>query len=398
MNGAQSLKRGMAAAMALGLSTALAPIEVQAEAGPLEEEWWFKAWSIQSKVWPLTKGRGVIVGLVDTGVNSKLPDLAGVVLRGTDVEAGGDGRKDYDSRGGGHGTAMAALIAAQGRGSGMLGVAPEARILPVGTFGGDTSWAEAIRYAANHGAKVINISQGVATDDPCVEKLQTAIDYAIRRDVVVVTGAGNEGYYTRRPDLPAKCHGMLVVGSVDQKRNIWKRSSYGSFISAAAPGANVGSIGKNGVFDPTNNGTSQASALTSGVVALIRSKYPKMPARQVVQRIIATAKDTGPAGWDDRTGYGTIIPYRALTDKVPSNAPNPVFDRLERWRSSMKKPVADSTPHKLAKRTSPRSNWSNNSNYAGYGLFAGGVLVVAGAALIISRGVRRSPGPQGRQE
>lgn len=329
---ARSTKRGTAAGTAIALSMILTT-PLQAEPGPREEEWWFKAWSIQDKVWPISRGGGVTVAVLDSGVNAKLPDLAGVVLRGTDVDTGGDGRRDHGAENGGHGTAMAALISGQGRGSGMWGVAPEAKILPIGIVGGSYYWARSIRYAVDHGAKVINISQGVVSDEPCLDKLQAAIDHAIRRDAVVVVSAGNQGDYSKRPQLPAKCNGVLVVGAVDSQRNVWEKSSPASYVSVAAPGVQVGSVGSDGNFISTVDGTSQAAALTSGVAALIRSKYPKMTGRQVVQRLIATAKDTGPQGWDDRSGYGTIIPRRALTEKVPANAPNPVYDRLDRWRA-----------------------------------------------------------------
>jgi subtilisin family serine protease len=121
----------------------------------MKGEWWFDTWQIEEKVWPITRGKGVTVVIVDTGVEAKLPELKGVVVPGSDYN-GGDGREETE-RVSSHGTKMAELVAAQGTGSGMLGIAPDAKILPVGTqtIG---QIPEGIRYAVDHGAKVVNVS------------------------------------------------------------------------------------------------------------------------------------------------------------------------------------------------------------------------------------------------
>lgn len=331
-----------AAILAVVLMVGLSAPPALALPKPRREQWWFGAWAIHTEIWPITTGAGITVAVIDTGVEARLADLKGVVLPGKNFFPGetDDARKDLDTERNGHGTAMAALIASQGRGTGMAGVAPGARILPLIDADTPQSQAAAIRYAADHGAKVINMSFAQAKLDGCPQVLQQAVAYAISRDVVPVAGAGNDGLINRASFSPANCAGVLAVGAVDGDKKIWRESSPGSYVMLAAPGVQVGSIGKRGRFTWNLYGTSQATALTSGAVALIRSKYPQMPGRQVVQRLIATALDVGPKGWDDRSGFGVILPHDALTKNVPATARNPVYERLDRWLASR----ADSPP------------------------------------------------------
>ncbi|WP_329519405.1 S8 family serine peptidase [Spirillospora sp. NBC_01491] len=303
-----------------------------AEPQPRSEEWWFDAWQIREKVWPLTQGEGIVVAVIDTGIEAGLPDLNGVVLPGYEYGGSqkGDGRHDYDTEKGGHGTAMAALIAGQGIGSGMVGIAPKVRVLPIAAH--SVNDALTIRYAVDHGAKVINMSWSSAAAH-CPVSTQTAVNYALQHDVVIVAAAGNQGNSRESSNSPANCAGVMAVGAVDADLNIWEKSTPGSNVVIAAPGVSVGSIGKDGTFNWKVNGTSQATALTSGVVALVRSRYPKMSAREVTQRVVATAKDIGPKGWDRRSGQGALIPYLALDAHVPASAPNPVYSRFDQRKS-----------------------------------------------------------------
>lgn len=293
---------------------------------PRPEEWWFDAWEITGKVWPITQGSGVTVALIDSGVAAQLPDLRKVVLPGIGYDGASrkDGRVDDDDQKGGHGTSMAALIAAQGAGTGMLGIAPKSRILPISASTND--YAKPIRFAVDHGAKVINMSEGIGMAY-CPTDIQEAVTYAVERDAVVIASAGNNSS-ADSATAPANCKGVVAVGAVDAHLNVWESSSPGNNVMVAAPGVYVGSIGRAGTYIARLSGTSQAAALTAGVVALMRSRFPDMSAREVVQRLLATAKDVGPKGWDKRTGYGAIIPYKALTADVSKTAPNPVYDDL----------------------------------------------------------------------
>ncbi|WP_378297659.1 S8 family serine peptidase [Actinomadura sediminis] len=311
------------------------------EPTPHEAEWWFTTWQVTEKLWPVTMGGGITVAVVDSGVNAALPELRSAVLPGYDATGQGrDAHQDVDrtpdalGKGGfGHGTAMASLIAARGGGAGMVGVAPEAMILPVIARQG-TEYATGIRWAADNGAKVINISAAQVnaySADTCPKPFQEAIDHALRKDVVVIAGSGNAGR-VNLPMIPGGCPGVLTVGAVDHRLRPWTDSTRQRSVDVAAPGVDVVELDRQGRLGQ-GTGTSPATALASAAVALLRAKHPQMPAREVVQRIIATAKDTGPSGWDDRTGYGVVNPYKALTTDVPANAPNPVYaewDQLQK--------------------------------------------------------------------
>ncbi|WP_245666667.1 S8 family serine peptidase [Actinomadura latina] len=299
--------------------------------GPRTDQWWFSAWEIQQKVWPVTKGAGVTVAVIDNGVNGQIPDLRGALVQGTNlVSGGGDGQvgptQDLEDS---HGTGMAALIASNGSGTGYVGVAPEAKIMSVAS--NLVNWDKAIRFAADHGAKVINISQAFAAVNGCRPEMQQAVSYALQKDVVVVAGAGNSGTEGNPSMEPANCAGVLAVGAVDNKKAAWEKTERQPYVTVAAPGFLVNTVLANGRVTDHVAGTSQASALTSAVVALMRSKHPQMPAREIVQRIINTTKDAGPPGKDNMTGYGVVIPAAALTAKVPQNAPNPVFAAYDKW-------------------------------------------------------------------
>lgn len=353
----------VATAAMVGLILA-APMAAPAAAfpAPNQEEWWFDTFGIESDVWPLTRGDGITVALIDTGVNASLPELAGVVLPGTDVVGGGgDGRTDSDTHQG-HGTAMAALIAAQGGGSaGWLGIAPGVKILPIRNGGQMTPEIEAaaIRYAADHGAKVINISQadaaGLSDPNHCPAEVQDAVIDAVQRDAVILAAAGNAGDQHNDPLYPAACPGVVAVGAYDHLGNAWHSTQRQDYVAISAPGSGVGSIGGDGRLYHYGAGTSQAAALASGAVALMRSRFPNESARRIVQRVIATVTDFGPPGKDDQTGYGSISLRKGLTATVPADAPNPVFDRLDQVLAARRvQSTPSATPVASGEKTSSK--------------------------------------------
>ncbi|WP_116022204.1 S8 family serine peptidase [Thermomonospora umbrina] len=299
----------------------------------VNQQWWFDSWAIERQVWPLTQGDGVTVALIDSGVNASLPDLRNVVLPGKDVTGGGtDGRKDIDEEAFGHGTGMASLIASQGTGTGFVGIAPGVKILPITNRDlGDATLVPAIRFAVDRGAKVINISQASAAGPrECPPAVQSAIAYAAQKDVVILAGAGNTGDTHNVPNFPASCPGVVGVGAIDNRGVPWKSSQRQDYVTVAAPGSGIPALSRDGRVWPQGDGTSHATALASGAVALVRSRYPNMSARDVVQLVTNTAVDLGPKGKDDMTGFGGISIRRALRQKVPANAPNPVYERLDR--------------------------------------------------------------------
>lgn len=392
------IRRGLVAAAAVVLAalTVLPGGVAQAAPNPRSDEWWFTSWDIQNKAWPLTRGSGVTVAIVDTGVNAALPGLSGAVLPGTNLDhPGGDGRTDTDTEvGRGHGTSLAELIAGQGQDFGMVGVAPEAKILPiVATTNADV--ATGIRYAVDHGAKVINISEGFPDlslqGRSCQNSTQAAIAYAAQKNVVVVASAGNEGSSSNRPQWPADCAGVLAVGAVDGKKIPWTDSQRQPYVSVAAPGIQIGSVYKGhvGWSDrryAKSSGTSQATALASGAIALVRAKNPDLSARQVVQRVINTAIDAGPPGHDNYTGSGVMIPYRSMTQDVPANAANPPFAALDKYLTAQHQPPA-------AAPTSGGGKKSTSPVLAAVIAVVAFVIVAGLVVLLVTRRARRRGGP-----
>lgn len=384
-----------AAATATAAALALGPVAT-AHAAPIpQNEWWFDSWGIKTDVWPQTKGAGVTVAVVDTGVNASLPDLKPAVVSGTDLQSGGgDGRTDQDTDEG-HGTAMASLIASRGTHSGFYGIAPEAKILPIYSPGvSPPSLSKAIRFSVDHGAKVINFSEGasVVSANNCPDEVLQALKYADSKNVVVVASAGNSGDSTNNAEYPGSCPGVLAVGAVDHQGKPWEQTQRQDYVTVAAPGAGVGGIGKTGHVYNSGAGTSQASALTSGAVALVRSKYPQMKARRVVQLLTNTAKDFGAPGKDDQLGYGVVSITRALKNDVPQNAQNPVYARLDK---AAVKGSAGGGKGQAAPATKSDGGDSGGSNAP---LVIGGIVVVVvliGVGLFVVMRRRKPSGAGG---
>ncbi|MET9832331.1 type VII secretion-associated serine protease mycosin [Streptomyces sp. NPDC006385] len=286
-----------------------------------------KQWVIDvmdfNKVWSESQGRGVTVAVVDSGVDGNHPDLTGQVVKGKDVTGGGDAQNDTN----GHGTGMASLIAGHGHGtnnaSGVIGLAPKAKILPIKASGdgeefNDEQWAEGVRYAVDQGADVINMSFVDSLAQPGSEGAK-AIEYAQQHNVVVVAGTGNDG--AAGLEYPAKLPGVVAVGAVDESLKIWSDSNFGEGVTLTAPGVNIVRVDtshSNGYAQA--DGTSDSTAYVSATAALVRAKYPDLTAGQVINRLIKSAtfldhdvKKTP----DEEYGYGIIRPYAALTMDIP---------------------------------------------------------------------------------
>lgn len=282
-----------------------------------DQQWHLDALHI-NEAHAITKGRGVTVGVVDTGVDATHPDLSGTVVPGTDF-AGlgpGDGTEDRD----GHGTAMAGLIAAHGR---AMGVAPESKILPVRvlfTQNVPTSSATAgVDWAVDHGATVLCLAFG-QPDDPA---LRDALDRAARRDVVAIASIGNEPDHTKL--YPGLYPSVVAVAGTDRDSAHAALSVTGTQALLAAPAVGVLSTEPLSIR-PTGyaagDGTSNSAAIVAGVAALVRSKYPNLSAAEVIHRMTATADDKGPPGRDNEYGYGIVNPVKALTADVPPLTPS----------------------------------------------------------------------------
>lgn len=268
----------------------------------------------------ISQGEGVTVAVVDTGVDATHPDLAGAVKPGIDLtgDSGGGLRDTYS-----HGTSMAGLIAARGRpgGAGALGIAPKATVVSVrvdraGDLGIPEKAAEGIEWAARNGARVICLASG-GTDPRAYTK---ALEVARQADAVVVAGTGNRPRATSVVS-PAKLPGVLAVGAVDQSGAIAPFSATGPEVVIAAPGTQITSTGLSKTYNKTD-GTSDATAIVAGAVALVRAKYPDLDAPGVINRLTATSTDRGAPGRDPAYGFGVLDLMKALTADVTHATPS----------------------------------------------------------------------------
>lgn len=263
---------------------------------------------------------------------------------------------DYDEYDGSyysHGTATASCVAANINGSGGFGIAPKANLLIIKMDFYLTSLDVAIRYAADNGASVINMSLGAyATsftdgfgdkqegDSSVATSLVSALNYAYSKDVVVVAAAGNEK--TSVSSYPASNSGVIGVGALEEKSgtslsyysNFNKTGSTskgdnnvdvvasGTVYTANVPSANRPSRGTSGtsIADSTysiTNGTSFASPLTAGAIALYRGKYPNKTRTQVMDALYSSCSDIGSSGWDNKFGHGRVNVASFLDDGIP---------------------------------------------------------------------------------
>jgi type VII secretion-associated serine protease mycosin len=279
------------------------------------------------QVWAISRGTGVTVSVIDSGVAANHPDLTGQVLAGTSLLGdGGDGRTD--TSGDSHGTAIAGIIAGTGGPAphtGMFGLAPEAKILPVRVApDGQVTpslLAQGIAWAADHGAQVINVSMGSPTPDPL---LHQAVNYALSKNIVLVASAGNQGQAGNAPMYPAAFPGVISVSGIDESGAFWAPSESGRGIILAAPATDLYSTNDQDQYVHAD-GTSYAAAYVSATAALIRSHEPRLSAGQVIRRIISsTAKPHSHP--DAKLGYGELNPLAALTSSTaPGSQENPLL-------------------------------------------------------------------------
>ncbi|MEV1202894.1 S8 family peptidase [Microbispora rosea] len=314
-----------AAALALTGGAFLVPGPARADDVRLSQQDVLRTLDVDD-AWRLTKGRGVTVAVLDSGVDPDHRDLAGSVVTGRDFTTGANPRGVQPVRL--HGTYMASLIAGHGHGpggaDGIVGIAPEARVLSVRviledeepgfrTFNSDARYeavvAKGIRYAVDHGAEVINLS--LSKDMPTKDE-RTAIRYAISKGVVLVAAAGNEGAGKRTApySYPAAIPGVISVAAVTSTLRRASFSNRNSSVMVAAPGVDVLGAGPGDEYW-VGRGTSQATALVSGVAALIKSRYPRMSPALVAQALTSSPARKGP--YNTGTGFGVVNAYRALS-------------------------------------------------------------------------------------
>jgi thermitase len=264
-------------------------------------QWYLRRIGVPA-AWKTTQGKGVVVAVIDTGVERRHPDLKPNLIAGRDTL--NDDSDPSDPQG--HGTAVSGIIAAvTNNRTGIAGIAPKAKIMPlracsnVGENSCDTqAVADANMYAANEGADVINMSLGGALPWPPEE---AAILYATARGAVVVASAGNSS--TPACGFPAFNPASLCVGASDGLDGLADFSSYGARLDVVAPGVGLWTTARPFLY-MSFDGTSAAAPVVSGVAALLMSMgATNVQASQIIR---ATAKDLGLPGYDITYGFGRV--------------------------------------------------------------------------------------------
>ncbi|GHD09534.1 S8 family serine peptidase [Zhihengliuella salsuginis] len=349
-------------------------------AHPRDNQYWLEDYGIK-EAWKVSRGDGVKVAIIDTGVDDSHPDLRDAVVGGTDSSGAGapDGTEAIGPLPE-HGTLVATMLGGRGNNSaeikqaeadaekqriayerakkkaeeedeeppekpepveipepgpgdeGIIGVAPAADLLTASVWLGAENPAgvsieeqipNAVRWAVDQGAEVINLSMG-STSTSWPQSWDDAFLYAEKNDVVVVAAAGNRAGGMTQVGAPATIPGVLTVAGVDREREAsWDASTQGITIGVAAPADPlVGGLPGGGYAGWS--GSSGAAPLVAGVAALIRSAEPDLSAGDVINRILATAQDAGEPGFDNIYGYGILDAEAALTADVESVGTNPL--------------------------------------------------------------------------
>lgn len=270
--------------------------------------------------WDTTHGTGVVVAILDSGVDSNHPDLAPNLVAGYNIYDSNTNTADVC----GHGTAVAGVVAAaSNNGMGVAGVAGQAKIMPVRIAYLDTASnscyayystvASGITYAADHGARVANVSYaGVAGS----AAIQSAGDYLKGKGGLLFVAAGNAGV----DENFSQSTSMIAVSATDSGDVKAAFSSFGNFVSLSAPGVGIWTTSRGGAYQAWN-GTSFASPVAAGVAALMMATRPAMDGGQVEKLLFSSATDIGAAGRDPFFGYGRVnaaAAVRAVASVVTS--------------------------------------------------------------------------------
>ncbi|GAA3835811.1 type VII secretion-associated serine protease mycosin [Streptomyces phyllanthi] len=400
-----------AASAILGLLL-VGPAGSPAYAESIREQQWFLDAMKAERMWQTSTGSGITVAVIDSGVDQTNPDLKGRVLPGKDLapDQQGDEHTDYSN----HGTGMAGLIAGTGAwngGRGAFGLAPGAKILPIrmpkdGTAAnqaaGNKRFGEtvsrAIRYAADEGAQVINISL-VSTEGS--SQLTEAVKYALDKGSLIFAGVGNDGDKANEVMYPAATPGVVGVAAIGKNLHRTQESQHGPQVDMAAPGEDMVHAcgGKTGLCK--TSGTSDATAIASASAALIWSKHPKWTNNQVLRVMLNTiGAPTDGAKRNDSIGYGIVRPRIALQnpgDPGPADE-YPLPDLAAAKASASPSPSAAASeaadaPGKdddSAAAVSPSEDSGSSSRWIGLGV--GAAVLLGGAAAVAIVRKRQSSG------
>ncbi len=296
-------------------------------------EWWLRTLHV-TNAWQTTRGSGVTVAVLDTGVNPAQADLTGSVTTGPDYS--NSGRTAGGRFWGIHGTEVASLIAGHGHGpgqaNGVIGIAPRAKILALRVtlesndphMSGQTiaaglpdAIARGIRWAVRHDASVIDlpldpVTAAGAPGSGGSTAERAAIGYALAKHVVLVAPAGDNGTQSDAPNFPAMYRGVIAVGAFDRHFVKAPFSSHQPYVTVTAAGAGVTAANPAGSY-PQLNSTSAASAMVAGIVALIRAQFPVLTPAQVTKALTTSTGFQPRGGRANGSGFGTVDAAKALT-------------------------------------------------------------------------------------
>ncbi|MDJ1113385.1 S8 family peptidase [Microbacterium dauci] len=329
-------------------------VEQEPEIDPIRNmEYWLDEYGV-TDAWKVTQGEGTTIAVIDTGIGKGAEELNDAVVGGADFSGIGtpDGRTPVGDGDSNHGSWVGSLAAGRGTGAGkgMVGVAPKADLLSLSIGFGESATvpfidqvAEAMVWAVDHGADVINLSFTTNTLD-WDRSWDDAFLYAFEHDVVVVVAAGNRETGTEEVGAPATIPGVLTVGGVDRERKASNTAStQGISIGISAPSEELLGLSANGDL-VIWEGTSGAAPLVSGIAALVRSAHPDLDAANVINRIIKTADPAGDReGRDPLYGYGLVNAAAAVAASVPVVSENPMGDLAE-WIRLYRRADAEPTP------------------------------------------------------
>lgn len=290
----------------------------------------------------LQRGAGVVVAILDSGLHASGDDSPICTVGGWNMVANTPDALD----GNGHGTHVAGTVAqATDNGVGVAGVAPESCIMPVKVLddagsGGFADIAEGIRWASDHGARVINMSLGIAANYQMTSNsiMDSALDYAYAQGVTVVAAAGNDGF-RKNVSYPAIYPTVIAVGATDLLNRKTRYSNFGSGLDLMAPGGDT-SADRNGdgfvdgvlqeTFDDSGTfsywfyqGTSMASPHVAAIAALLIANGNATSPDEVRQALQQTSKDLGESGYDNQYGYGLVQADLALQWSVSAPPEEP---------------------------------------------------------------------------